>query len=301
MERIDVTISLVNYKTPELLLKCIKSIKKYTKHVSYEIIVLDNNSQDESVSLVRKTFPRIKVIASKKNLFATGGNNEIFRFAQGAYFLVLNPDIEFINNAIYKMVQYLRKHENVAAVSCLQLTPDGKKAMTGSCFSTPIIEFWENNLIGMYFPNKKKINQFRISNWNRLDNRVVDVIPDTIMLIRTDVARKLKLYDQNIALFYMENDLCIRIKKLGFNVVHLGTVRVIHAIGKSTEQVRSYTLNRIYERDRLYFYRKHFGFFWSYFLKVTFIVNNLYYILEPLVLIIRRKKRVSATSRFLSS
>lgn len=301
MGKIDVTISLVNYKTPQLLITCIKTLKKYTKNISYEIIVLDNNSQDESVSLLKKTYPDIKVFASKKNLFATGGNNNVFKYARGTYFLVLNPDIEFINNAIYKMVKYLQKNKSVAAVSCLQLTSDGKKAMTGSNFSNPLVEFWENNLIGRYFSNKKEISKFRISGWNRLDNRVVEVIPDTIMLIRSDIAKQLKLYDEKIALFYMENDLCIRIKKLGFTVVHLGTVRVIHAIGKSTEQVRSYTLNKIYEKDRQYFYKKHFGTKWGYFLKITFIVNNLYYIIEPLVLLLRRKKRVSATSRFLSS
>lgn len=289
MKKIDVTISLVNYKTPELLVECIRSLKKFTKNVTYEIIVLDNASGDDSIKLVKKNFPDVITIQSNKNLFATGGNNKIFEKAQGEYFLVLNPDMEFTENTIFKMMDFLKNNRTVAAVSCKQYYKNKKLQYTASMFPTPLIEFWENNMIGRYFQNKKVLNAFRYVGWDRMTTRVVEMIPDTIMMIRTDIGKKLGLYDMKIKLMYMENDLCLRIKNLGYSVCHLGDTQVFHLVGQSTKQLPSLELFKIYQQDRVYYYKKHYGLFWAYFLNITFQVNFLYYVLEPVINLLRGK------------
>ncbi len=296
MKKTDITVSLVNYKTQDLLLKCIETLKKHTRNVSYEIIVLDNASEDDTILKIKKKFPEVITIQSKKNLYATRGNNKVFKRAKGEYFLVLNPDMEFSENVLFKMKDFLDKNKTVAAVSCRQYYKDKTQQNTASMFPTPLIEFWENNMLGRFFQNKKALENFRYVGWDRKSTRVVEMIPDTIMMIRTDVGRKLGLYDPKIKLMYMENDLCIRIKNLGYSVCHLGDVSILHHVGQSTKQIPSLELFKIYQEDRFYYYKKHFGILWGVFIFVTFQVNYLYYLFEPFINILRNKKTLPNAS-----
>ena len=283
MKQIDVTIALVHYKTPELLLTCLRSINQYTKIVNYEIIVADNNSNDNSKQLVAKYFPKVKFISNKKNLYATGGNNQIYKLSKGNYFLVLNPDIEFFDDAIGKMKVFLDNNPNVAAVSCGQYSKDENLHKVCSRFCTPLIEFWQNNLVGRYFQNKKAINRYLYSNWDRTTTKKVDVISDTIMLIRSSVASELGLYDERLKLLYMENDLCMRIKKLDYSVYYLGSVKVKHHIGQSTKTLSPWEFYKIFDNDMLYYYSKYFNKVWVFFLWSTFKINKIYFLMNNLI------------------
>lgn len=279
----DVTISLVHYKTPDVLIACIQSIYKHTKRITFEIIMLDNNSRDSSVAKVRRLFPKVRIIVSKVNTYATKGNNIIFKRARGKYFLVLNPDIEFLENAILKMATFLNNHKQVAAVSCKQIKDDGTVDFTCSRFSTPLIEILETRMIGNLLKNNNLLLWYHYAGWDRSTTLKVEVIPDTIMLIRHSIAQKLNLYDENILLYFMENDLCKRIYNLGFFVYHLGTVSVVHLRGESTRTFTPKAMYYIYERDMLYYYKKYFGFWWMLALLIIFQSNRLYYVLEPFI------------------
>lgn len=79
----DLSITIVNYNTKDLLRQCINSIYKNTKEISFEIIVVDNASSDGSVEMLKKEFPQVKIIANKKNLFFTRAHNQALRISQG--------------------------------------------------------------------------------------------------------------------------------------------------------------------------------------------------------------------------
>jgi len=99
-KKINVSICIVNWNTKDLLKKCIKSINEKTGGLSYEIIIVDNNSQDDSVQMVKRDYPECVIIESKKNLGFARGNNEAVKEASGQYILYLNPDTELITNAV---------------------------------------------------------------------------------------------------------------------------------------------------------------------------------------------------------
>lgn len=292
MKKTDVTIAIVNYKTRDLLRLCIESIYRYTKGVSFEIVVVDNNSRDGSVEMMRKEFPKIKLIVNKRNNFATRGNNQILKEAYGRYSLVLNPDIVFFDDAVSKMVEFLDKNKQVGGVSCLQQMADGKVDKTCSRFSTPTIEFFESSMFGKFFKNRKLLSWYRYRGWNRKSVREVEVVPDTIMLSRTDVLASVGYYDENIDLFFMENDLCLRMKEVGFSVWHLGNVAVVHLRGQSTKQFKPKEMYEFYEHDMLYYYRKHFGILWSSFLYIAFLGNRIYYLFEGAFSYLRERKLI---------
>ena len=108
------------------------------------------------------------------------------------------------------------------------------------------------------------------------------------MLARSDVLAKINFYDEGMDLFFMENDLCLRMKKAGFSVYHLGTTAVLHHRGQSTIKFKPSQMYKFYEKDMLYYYKKHFGFWWLLFLFMVFQLNRFYYLVEPLLAYYKR-------------
>src|SRR5688572_24806026 len=98
----DVSILIVSYNTREMTLACIQSVIDQTKQVSYEIIVVDNQSKDGSAGAIAKAYPNIKLIIPEQNLGFAGGNNLAATHATGEYLLLLNPDTVILDGAIDK-------------------------------------------------------------------------------------------------------------------------------------------------------------------------------------------------------
>lgn len=287
--KVDVTISIVHYKTPNLLIKCIRSVYKHTKNINYEIIVINNSSEVDLKKKIKIAFPEVKYVENKNNNFATGGNNQAFKLAKGEYFLVLNPDMEFSENVILKMKNYLVSNPKVAAITCLQHYSDGTIQKVCSKLFTPRIEFLHFNMIGRFFIRNNSLDEYWYKEWDRKTTKTVEAISDTIMLIRSNVARKLNLYDENIKLMYMENDLSKRINDMNLSVRYYADTKVLHHVGQSTNTLTRMEYFKIFNEDRLYYYKKHFGLFWWGFLYITFKINYFYYLLEPQINKIRNK------------
>lgn len=110
----QVSIIIVNYNTKELIKNAIQSVFDKTENIDYEIIVIDNASQDGSVEDLKNTFQeKIKIIESKENLGFGRANNLGIKQAQGKYIFLLNSDIELINNAIKTFYDYMEQNEHV--------------------------------------------------------------------------------------------------------------------------------------------------------------------------------------------
>ena len=253
---VDVSIIIVSFNTHKFLEKCLNSLLRFTKGISFEIIVIDNNSSDKSVELVKKKFPQIKLIANKVNKFFTGANNQGAKIARGKYLLFFAPDAYLIDNSVKKIFDYLQIHESVGACEGLELYENGKPVPTGSKVTSPLIDFFELSLIGSKIKNQKLINDFRIKNKKRSQDFEVDVGCDAFLMIRSDLFKKIKMYDTGMKLYYTENDLCHKIKSEGFSIVHLGSAKIIHTVSVSTNAL-GWKKNDIYYEDLRTYYKKH--------------------------------------------
>ena len=120
----DVSIIIINYKSAELTVNCISSIKKFTQNISYEVVVVDNDSQDASESIIKSVHPEIVWVASKYNSGFSRGNNQGMSVAQGDYFLLLNADTLLFDNAIFKAWQLLKSQPEVSVTGGIQVTAD---------------------------------------------------------------------------------------------------------------------------------------------------------------------------------
>ena len=123
----DVSIIIVNYKTPELVVECIRSIREKTTGISYEIIIVDNDSKDNSLEIFSTELDEdIKVVVANENLGFGKANNLGAQHATGKYLFLLNSDTLLINNAIQILYQYIEKNNHIGVVGGNLFTSDMK-------------------------------------------------------------------------------------------------------------------------------------------------------------------------------
>ena len=251
----DLSISIVAYNTEDLVKRCLLSIFKYTKGITFEVFVVDNGSKDKTVAMIKKEFPQVKLIANKENVFFARANNQALEKAKGQYFLILNSDTYFIDNSLKKMVDYMEKHADVGAVDGLEIYEDGHFMDSGSLFSTPLIDFFELSLIGKRIAPKKIINGYRIAGKDRKGTFPIDVGCDAFLMVRKNILDQIDGYDDKFLLYYTENDLCLRIKKIGKQIMHYGDAKVMHKVSASVNTL-GWKKTDYYYKDLLWYYRK---------------------------------------------
>ncbi len=260
---VDISIVIVNYNTAHPLKNCLTSIYRNSKNLTLEIIVIDNASTDQSISLVEKSFPRVTLIKNKKNLLYSKANNQGLRKASGRYFLVLNPDTVIRNNTLSAMVEFLDQDPSISLASCREIDKEGKTILTCHKTPTPLTEFFELRIFAKFFKNSSLIKEFRYKGWDRETIRDVDTLPGSFLFGRKEVLKKIGYFDEHLPLFYSDTDLCKRAKDKGLKLYHNGTVTITHLCAQSLGQFPMNTILMQSLRDMLYFHKKHYGVFWS--------------------------------------
>ena len=277
---IDLSIAIVNSNTKDHLRNCLSSIYNYIDKLDFEVIVVDNGSKDGSVAMIKNEFRKVILMRNSKNLFFSRAYNQALKKAQGKYFLILNSDTKLRKNSLYKLFVFMEKHPKAAAASCREIDGNGNLDLTCSRFPTPLMEFFNSNLLFKIFKNNKLLHRYRYANWKRNTTRQVDVIPGSFMFLRKALMKKIGGFDENLKLFYSDYDLCLRMKKAGFVNYFCSLVTITHLRSQSVELLDKWQLFNISLSDMLTYYKKHFGFFWWLFLWLTFRLNWFYWKLK---------------------
>ena len=223
---IDISIIYVNYNTMQLIADSIDSVLKFTKCVSYEILVIDNNTQD--LSALNSYGDMVKVIQMDKNLGFGCANNEAAKWAEGKYLLFLNPDTLLLNNAIKELKDTLDLSDRIGVCG-------------GNLFDINLnpmhSHFYINKTFGFilrtFFIPSKKLSSIQC-NFNFTD-RLKDVgyITGADLMIRKTVFDKVGGFNKNIFMYYEDVDLCYRVKKRGYRIVSQPKAHIMHLEGKS--------------------------------------------------------------------
>jgi GT2 family glycosyltransferase len=260
-EIIDVSICIVNWNTEELLKKCIKSVKEKTTGLTYEVIIVDNNSQDDSVQMVKLEYPECQIIESKRNLGFAKGNNEAVKKASGKYILYLNPDTELITNAIYGMYLFLEKNTDFGAVGCKLVDVDGQIQFTcARTFPTPFNQFSLLAMLNKLFPRSVKLSTVEMSYWDHADSREIDCLSGACIMARKHIIDTLNGFDEKIFMYAEDVDLCFRIRKEAGRIYYLAAESICHHEGASTKKRPKKHFGAIMQRtSNYYFLTKHFG------------------------------------------
>lgn len=227
---VDVSIIIVSYNTAKLLEDCICSIVEKTEGISYEVIVVDNNSHDSSVELIKEKFDWVKIIVSEENLGFGRANNLGIELAAGRNVFFLNSDTLLINNAVKILSDYLDQHKKIGV--CGGNLYDAYEKPTHSFTRIfPGIAF-ELNYLTLNIFSKLFFGKNLYFNYSGKNIKVARV-SGADMMIPKKVLDETGGFDPAFFLYSEETDLAFRITKLGYDVMSVYDARIIHLEGQS--------------------------------------------------------------------
>lgn len=229
----DLVISIINYKTKELTSNCIRSILNNKWRYSYKIWLVDNNSNDGSVEYLKKRFPKIKIIKSKKNLGFAGGHNLVLKKAKGRYFLILNSDTLIENQSLDGMIDFMDNNLDVGITSCKVLNFDGSLQPNGG--DLPLGLSLINWLFNLESLGIKKPMFHRIDKEYYSKIREVGWVSGNFIIIRNEVLKKVGLFNEKYFMYFEDTELCYRVKKANYKIMINPNFCIKHISGGSLD------------------------------------------------------------------
>jgi N-acetylglucosaminyl-diphospho-decaprenol L-rhamnosyltransferase len=254
------SVVICNYNTRDALAGALESLQATLADVAYEIIVVDNASRDGSAALVRERFPGVNVIESGANLWFTGGNNLGLRAAQGDYVWILNPDVIVHPHAAQTMIAYLDSHPEAGAVTGRMIFRDGTLQRTTSrlaAYSDLLLGYtFLGVLLKPWRDRRRRIMWY--ADWGRDSDRPIEVAPDSNLMVRRPILDQIDYFDEQLKLYFTEDDICYRIRQTGHEVVYVAGATIVHDEHASTSQVQRLATH-VYFNDLIAFTRKYYG------------------------------------------
>jgi GT2 family glycosyltransferase len=254
---IDLSIAIVSYNTKEILLDCLSSVGTHTTTIAYEVIVVDNDSRDGTVSAIKNIYPAMKVVANPDNRGFAKAVNQALAVSRGRHVLLLNSDTIVRDQALATMVAYLDDHPDVGAVSCKQWTGDGHLNQT--CFPFPSIR--DHLFYSALFQRVAPTMQAAAAATHAVDcmqSQDVDWANGACLMVRRSLLLELGGLDEEFYMYFEDVDLCRRLRQQGYRVRHLAEAEIVHFIGRSSGRDRE-RLQLVWELSRIRYIEKHFS------------------------------------------
>jgi GT2 family glycosyltransferase len=247
----DLSIVILNYNTADLLEGCLQSLQKVKNEINFEVIVVDNGSTDNSTLMIRKNFPRVRLIENRMNLGYAKGNNCAKDTVRSDYILFLNSDTLVKEKTLRETLLFLKKN-GLGAVTCKLVLPDGTPDKDARrSVLTPLIGLIHLFLkLDIIFPRSKIFAKYWYGFIPENEIHEVDAIQGAYFLTSKIILDKVGWFDEDYFLDGEDLDLCWKIKKLGYKIFYYPKVSIIHIKG-ATKGKNASSKNNISFKEKL--------------------------------------------------
>lgn len=217
---------ILNYRTPKDAVQCAQSLLKQTMANRMEIFVVDNHSCDDSVGVLRNRLGEeeaVRIIENPANLGFGAGNNRAQRYASGEFILIVNPDTEVEPDGLERLIDFLRKNEDVGIVAPKLVFPDGTIRDSYRTFPTVFDIVVKRTFLKRFFPGR--LRRYLQHEKDPIFVHDTDWVVGACMVLRRDFYEELRGFDERFFLFFEDTDLCRRCREKGKRVVYFPDVR----------------------------------------------------------------------------
>lgn len=232
----EVAIVIVTYNSENEISTCLESVFDQRDTVRQQIIVVDNDSKDGTVELIRRDFPDVELVLPGSNLGFAKGVNLGASVADAEFILLLNPDTVIVEHAVDVIVDFARAHPSHGLYGGRTLKPDGSLEPS-SCWGAPTL--WSMALFALGIttlaPRNRWLDPESLGNWQRDSVREVGVITGCFLLAPVSVWKQLEGLDERYFMYGEDADLAIRARRAGFGPVICPDAKLVHEVGKSSE------------------------------------------------------------------
>lgn len=274
----ELSIIIVSYNTSKLLQVCLQSVVKALSfgHLGKksELIVVDNASTDDSVTMVRSQFPKVLLICNKKNLGFARANNQGINKSQSKYVLLLNSDTEISQDSLNSLIKLAEKEKKIGIIGCQLLNKDGSIQQSVGYFPT----LWKVFFWMSFLDDVPGLTEF-IKPYHVVHKEFykkfheVDWVTGAFILAKREVIDKAGLLDERIFMYGEEVEWCYRIKKEGYKVYYYPVTSVYHHKGGSGAGKDSGIIEEF--AYLLYFYSKHMSSWRTEILRIILLFGAL--------------------------
>lgn len=253
------SVIIVNYNVKYFLEQCLLSVRKASAGLNVEVFVVDNNSVDSSVEMVKEKFPEVKLIGNRENLGFSKANNQAIRNARGEYILLLNPDTVVEEDTFTKILGFMDAHPEAGGLGVKMVDGKGKflpESKRG--LPTPAVAFYKIFGLSKIFPKSRRFGRYHLGFLDRDKIHPVEILSGAFMLIRKKAMDQTGLLDEDFFMYGEDIDLSYRIIQAGYTNYYYPHTRIIHYKGESTKK-SSVNYVRVFYQAMVIFARKHFS------------------------------------------
>lgn len=274
MNSFDLSVIIVNYNAQKFLGTCLSALQKTTKRISYEVILVDNNSNDDSVKYVQTYFPDVKIIPNKENVGFAAANNQGIQKAQGTFILLLNPDTIVPDYSISKLIGFALNNPHIGILGCRVVNP-GNGLQWDSCgnFLTPATLCFRLMGFEKIFPRSKIFGKRLLDNWPRNTSRQIDWVSGVCMLIRKRLIEEVGSLDERFFAYYEDMDYCRRAVMMKWPTFFLHDAHIFHFLSTSWRKKAEHQLLTSLRSEKLYI-RKYYGHLGVLSFKIVYLCSS---------------------------
>lgn len=263
----DISIILVNYNTKYLTKNCLDSIYEQTINLNFDVWVVDNNSTDNSVEMIKEEFPHVKLIENKENLGFGRANNLAIEQSNAKYCFLLNTDTILRNNAIKILFDFMENNPNAGACGGNLFDENKLAAKSFGLLPNKQTLLIRHTFLKWFFPKKNKYIKNYEKNIDRSKTQKISCISGANLMLRKSILDEVGYFDKRFFLYYEETELQYRIQKAGYDIYFVHESEIIHLEGKSSSSLKMslYSL-----KSQELYYKICFGKFFEYLVKILF-------------------------------
>ncbi|SDK21288.1 Glycosyltransferase, GT2 family [Catalinimonas alkaloidigena] len=253
------SVVIVNYNVSYFLEQALLSVQKAARGLEVEVWVVDNNSVDGSVEMVRRRFPEVRLIANQENVGFSRANNQAIRQSTGEYVLLLNPDTVLEEDTLAKCCRFMDEHPDAGGLGIKMVDgqgtflPESKRGLP-----TPRVAFYKVFGLSALFPRSRRFGRYHLGFLSADETHEVEVLSGAFMVLRRSVLDQIGLLDEDYFMYGEDIDLSYRITLAGYKNYYFPETRIIHYKGESTKRT-SLNYVFVFYRAMIIFARKHFS------------------------------------------
>lgn len=252
------SVVIICWNDFKVIQDCLKSIYAGTKQNSFEVIVSDNGSADNSIPYIRENYPQVRIVENGANLGFAKGNNAGIHAACGEYVLILNPDTIIHGDSLDKLVAFADQNPKAGAFGCRVLNRDGSDQ--GPARPLPSVQAYLVAALGLRFFGcfSKAFSSDKYLNWDGRTEREIGFQSGCCVLFRAGLLNELNGFDERFFYHFEEADLCCRVWKAGWQILFCPDAEITHLGGQSVGRFPVRFAIETY-RSRYRYFFKHFG------------------------------------------
>ncbi len=231
------SVIIVNYNVRAYLEQCLRTVFEALNGIEGDVFVVDNQSTDGSVEMVREKFPQVKLIANVDNVGFSRANNQAIRASNADYVVLLNPDTVVGEDVFRKVIAFMDSHPKAGGLGVKMIDgtgaflPESKRGLP-----TPAVAFYKIIGLTRIFPHSRTFGRYHLGHLPENEAAPIEILSGASMFLRKKTLDEVGLLDESFFMYGEDIDLSYRITLGGYENWYFPDARIIHYKGESTKK-----------------------------------------------------------------